>query len=133
MHGIKIAKKAPPISHLMFADGSIIFTKANQEEIHHIYRLLNIYKESGNKVDQEKSSYILPPSLTSSQRKALAHTLKLREMPNGVLYLDVPLTWRRETNKWTSNTIEKIVSKIKNRQTNNISQAGKPAKNRQTA
>lgn len=120
MHGIKIAKIAPPISHRMFAVDSIVFTKANQEEIHHIYRLLNICKESGKKVDQEKSSYILPPSLTSSQRKALVHTLKLREMPNGSLYLEVPLTWRRKTIKWTINTMEKIVSKIKNWQTNNI-------------
>lgn len=120
MHGIKIAKIAPAISHRMFAVDSIVFTKANQEEIRHIYRLLNICKESGKKVDQEKSSYILPPSLTSSQRKALVHTLKLREMPNGSLYLEVPLTWRRKTIKWTINTMEKIVSKIKNWQTNNI-------------
>lgn len=71
IHGIKIAQKISPISHLMFLDNTIIFTKANQKEIHHIYRLLNIYeKESGQKVNLEKSSCIMPTFLTSSQRKA---------------------------------------------------------------
>lgn len=45
-------------------------------------------------------------------------------MPNGALYLRVPLTWGIETIKWTNNSVEKIISKLNNWQTN-ISQPGR--------
>ncbi|GAU51235.1 hypothetical protein TSUD_412370 [Trifolium subterraneum] len=39
IHGIKIARKAPQISHLFFADDSLLFARANLEEADSIFKM----------------------------------------------------------------------------------------------
>jgi hypothetical protein len=43
MRGIKIGRNCPPITHLHFADGLIIFAKANSSEATIIKGCLNTY------------------------------------------------------------------------------------------
>lgn len=57
VHGISIAKRAPEISHLLFADDSFIFFKANTEESLRLKQLLDDYAAaSGQIINFEKSS-----------------------------------------------------------------------------
>ena len=43
LHGIKIARNAPEISHLLFADDSIFFTRATRQEIEQLMSVLSLY------------------------------------------------------------------------------------------
>lgn len=57
LHGIKVARSAPSISHLLFADDSFIFFRANQQEHNTIKNCLIKYESgSGQKVNMSKSS-----------------------------------------------------------------------------
>jgi hypothetical protein len=57
IHGIKIARWSPSISHLLFADNVMIFSKANREEATVILRSLNIYAQwSGQRINFSKSA-----------------------------------------------------------------------------
>lgn len=40
IHGLKIRKKVDAISHLFFADDSLLFTRANEEEVEKILEIL---------------------------------------------------------------------------------------------
>ena len=42
--GMKVAKACPPISHLLFADNSLLFCQARKEECQTILRILKEYE-----------------------------------------------------------------------------------------
>ncbi|CAL1397365.1 unnamed protein product [Linum trigynum] len=57
LHGLKINRFCPPISHLLFADDSYIFLRASSTECHHLLQLLHEYQQaSGQKVNLQKST-----------------------------------------------------------------------------
>ncbi|MCH93433.1 putative ribonuclease H protein, partial [Trifolium medium] len=59
IHGVKIAPGAPEITHLFFADDSLMFCRANQEETTQMHSILTQYQHaSGQLVNYHKSELI---------------------------------------------------------------------------
>ena len=59
-HGVSIYRRAPSITHLLFANDSLLFYQANQEEVQVIMDTLQLYaKASGQCINMEKSSIYL--------------------------------------------------------------------------
>ncbi|XP_071920756.1 uncharacterized protein [Coffea arabica] len=57
MAGMKRSRHGPSITHLFFADDSLIFCKANSQEAKELKRILEVYEqESGQMVNLDKSS-----------------------------------------------------------------------------
>ena len=57
IHGCKVVRSIPIISHLFFADDSFFFFKANMQECQHIKECFSIYeKASGQLINFQKSS-----------------------------------------------------------------------------
>ena len=57
LSGLKIARKAPRLSHLFFADDSLIFCRTSVLEAEQLRRILEVYrKTSGQLINIEKSS-----------------------------------------------------------------------------
>ena len=57
LHGVTICRRAPSILHLLFADDSLVFCRANREEVHMIMEILHLYASaSGQCINLEKSS-----------------------------------------------------------------------------
>ena len=53
--GVKIAHGAPEVTHLFFADDSLLFCRAKNEEITHIKNLIATYQNaSGQLVNANK-------------------------------------------------------------------------------
>lgn len=44
IHGVKIARGVPAISHMLFADDSLFFLRANEGEADAISEILNTYE-----------------------------------------------------------------------------------------
>lgn len=67
LHGIKIFKRAPIISHLLFCDDGFLFFRANEKEVLVMMSILEDYeKASGHAVNLSKSElffnrYVLDP------------------------------------------------------------------------
>ncbi|KAG5557825.1 hypothetical protein RHGRI_007910 [Rhododendron griersonianum] len=57
IHGVKICSDGPPISHLLFADDTVVFCKARRSELQVVDSILKDYRNaSGQLINFQKSS-----------------------------------------------------------------------------
>lgn len=86
--GLKVARTAPSITYLMFADGLLIFSKASLSELGNLLDIPKQYELiSGQIINLQKSSCHLPASLSNSSRSSILQFLKMSTMRNGGRYL----------------------------------------------
>ncbi|XP_060965400.1 uncharacterized protein LOC133034350 [Cannabis sativa] len=69
IHGCKVARRAPMISHMLFDDDSYVFCRANTWEADSIMELLHLYElASGQIVNIEKSSIFFSSNIETTMR-----------------------------------------------------------------
>lgn len=57
IHGFQASRSGPPISHLLFADDSLLFCKATEEEAINISKILKTYQKApGQEINYTKSA-----------------------------------------------------------------------------
>ena len=57
IHGVAICRNSPKVSHLFFANGSVLFCHVNEDECQKILDILDIYERgSGQKVNHDKTN-----------------------------------------------------------------------------
>ena len=57
LKGIAISRRAPSITHMLFADDSMVFCRDTREEYDRVVKLLEDYEgDSGQKLNKEKTS-----------------------------------------------------------------------------
>lgn len=78
--GIKVARGAPSITHMLFADDSYIFCKADTEEAARVMGLLGMFeKASGQKINVQKSSVFFSRNVGNSSKNAVCEILRFSE------------------------------------------------------
>ena len=93
LHGVSICSRAPTISHLLFVDNSILFCRANQEEVQVVTEVLQTYTDaSGQCINFEKSSVYFSSNITREQRDNMKMVLGVREVDRFDTYLGL-LLW----------------------------------------
>ncbi|XP_019184795.1 PREDICTED: uncharacterized protein LOC109179754 [Ipomoea nil] len=99
LHGIRVARGAPPISHLLFADDCFLFLRANSEETQCMKYVLDTYSTaSGQCINYEKSMVCFSANVTLTARNAVTHILGVTEGDTAGKYLGLPsLVGRRKT------------------------------------
>ena len=91
LHGVSICRRAPSISHLLFADDSLLFCRANQEEVQVIFEVLQTYAAlSGQCINCEKSSVYFSNNTRSEQSDKIKMALGIREVEQFESYLGLP-------------------------------------------
>lgn len=76
LHGISIAKGAPPISHLLFMDDCYMFFRANRDEARIMKDVLDRYERlSGQAVNYNKSSVVFIPNTSTPDREDVCQAL----------------------------------------------------------
>ena len=89
--GIKVARACPSISHLLFADDSLFFCKAQKEKCHTILRILKEYeKASGQLINFDKSSIQFGHKIEESVRQELRDVLGIQNLGGMGTYLGLP-------------------------------------------
>ncbi|XP_019189009.1 PREDICTED: uncharacterized protein LOC109183383 [Ipomoea nil] len=73
IHGIRVARTAPPVSHLFFADDSMLLFKATAGEAQKVQECLSLYNRvSGQAVNYAKSSIMFSANTVSGIREQVA-------------------------------------------------------------
>ncbi|XP_010690686.1 uncharacterized protein LOC104904188 [Beta vulgaris subsp. vulgaris] len=91
IHGVKVSRSGPRISHLFFADDSLLFTRASIQECTVIVDILNKYElASGQKINYEKSEVSFSRGVSIKQREDLTNVLNMRQVENHEKYPGIP-------------------------------------------
>lgn len=88
LHGVKVARGYSPISHLLFADDSLIFYWANLNGWQAIQYMLNHYKQAfGQCINRHKSSIFFSTNTTRATQNTLLQSTMETECTNLEKYL----------------------------------------------
>lgn len=91
LHGIQIGRHCPSISHLFFADDSVLFWEAFASGCHAIDNILRKYEgASGQMVNKDKSSLFFSPNTPDDVKKGISEFLHVRIELQGGKYLGLP-------------------------------------------
>ncbi|KAL8088671.1 hypothetical protein AgCh_038446 [Apium graveolens] len=91
IQGVKVCRQAPSITHMLFADDSYLFCKANGTEVEYILRLLKVFeKASGQKVNLSKSVVFFSSNIDVNSRSQLCYRLNMVEVCTDSTYLGLP-------------------------------------------
>ncbi|KAL9226062.1 hypothetical protein vseg_001914 [Gypsophila vaccaria] len=126
IHGVRVANRAPIVSHLFFADDSIIFTKATAEEMQTVKSILMTYeKASGQAINLSKTTVSFSKCVPQTKRVDLAGILGVCVVEKQDKYLGLP-TWVGRSKKPVSDVIrEKLWRKLQRWKGLFLSKAGR--------
>ncbi|CAA7048872.1 unnamed protein product [Microthlaspi erraticum] len=89
--GLKIARNCPSISHLLFADDSLFFCKADVLQCAELIRIIKCYgKASGQELNVSKSSVFFGSKVPPDTRRSLKLALGISKEGGMGMYLGLP-------------------------------------------
>ena len=90
--GVKISRGAPVITHLFFADDSLVFCKASKQEAEKLIMILKEYEEAtGQLINLEKSSVFFSKNTMPDVRDEVCQALgSIKQVEQGK-YLGLPM------------------------------------------
>ncbi|MCH81570.1 hypothetical protein A2U01_0002360, partial [Trifolium medium] len=126
IQGVKIAPRAPEITHLFFADDSLMFCRANEEEIRQMHLLITTYQQaSGQLVNYTKSELIFSKKVTQNIKLAIHNILPMAIVDYYSKYLGQPTFIGRSKNQVFNFIQDKVWKKLKGWKEKNLSFAGR--------
>ncbi|BFG35167.1 hypothetical protein CerSpe_214410 [Prunus speciosa] len=112
VQGIKFREDGPTLSHLFFADDSLLFLKVTEENCAAIERILKSYcQASGQVVNFEKSSIYFSPNTPQQLREKVGNILHVCTTDNPGKYLGLPTMWGRSKREALNFVKERILRK----------------------
>ena len=126
LHGVSICQSAPSISHLLFADDSLVFCQAKQEEVQMTSDVLDLYAmASGQCINFEKSYVYFSSNTSRVQKDSIKNVLRVREVEKFESYLGLPTLIGRSKYQAFSFLKERVWKKIQGWKGKLLSKAGK--------
>ena len=91
IRGISVCRGAPQISHLFFADDSIVFCRENVEEGRRILKVLEDYEgESGQKLNKDKTSLFFSKNTKREVQEQIKQIFGAQIIQHHEKYLGLP-------------------------------------------
>ncbi|CAN1794473.1 Putative ribonuclease H protein At1g65750 [Linum perenne] len=91
MHGVRVCRGAPAVTHLLFADDSFFFFRAEVEEARRVKEIFQKYgKASGQLINFSKSGIFFSKSTADALQKAVKSILGVSEPFDRGKYLGMP-------------------------------------------
>ena len=91
LNGISICRGSAKISHLFFADDSLLFYKANGVECNKLKEILRTYEStSGQKINTDKSSIFFSPNASQECKDEILSILGPMNDTSHTKYLGLP-------------------------------------------
>ncbi|WOG86655.1 hypothetical protein DCAR_0205872 [Daucus carota subsp. sativus] len=126
IHGLSVARGAPSVSHLLFADDCYLFFKATAAEALTVKNLLLRYENlSGQAVNFRKSSVVFSPNTTTPTRTQVCDVLQVKEISTPGKYLGLPMHIGRRKHNAFKFLSDRVSQKLQGWGTKSISKGGK--------
>ncbi|KAI0493884.1 hypothetical protein KFK09_024010 [Dendrobium nobile] len=110
--GIKLCLEGPRISHLLYADDVIMFSKANKKEVLGVKRILHKFCEwTGQKINYSKSLIMFGKHVESRRKRCLSRIMGFKYVKE-FLYLGVKMALRRMKKEDFQFIIDKAFKKL---------------------
>nr|XP_027071881.1 uncharacterized protein LOC113696703 [Coffea arabica] len=126
MNGIKISRQGPSVTHLFFADDSLIFCRANSQEAKELRRILELYEqESGQVVNLDKSSVFFSKNVTEATKEGVCAELGSIQPVSQGKYLGLPMVITRTKKQLFGYIKDNIKRRMQSWKNKLLSSAGK--------
>lgn len=126
LHGARVTRLAPRISHLFFADDCIIFGKAIMSEIATIKDVVSKFcRASGQRVNFDKSEISFSKGLAANLREHLGAMCGVSVVTKHTTYLGLPANIGRSKKDIFNFIIDRVEKKLKCWKARSLSQAGR--------
>ncbi|KAK9195743.1 hypothetical protein WN943_003868 [Citrus x changshan-huyou] len=126
IHGVRIARGAPSVSHLFLADDSFLFFRANDNEANLIKHLLAVYgRASGQVVNFSKSSISFSANVVESVSREICAILEVNSTANHGAYLGLPSAIGRKKKEVFKYIRDKLWQRLQGWSTRMLLRAGK--------
>lgn len=126
IHGCTIARGAPSISHLLFADDCYLFFRASEMEACTMKSILQRYEMiSGQAVNFRKSNITFSPNTGVEDRLKVCASLEVQEINNPGKYLGMPMSVGRNKGEVFSFLIDRVGQKVQGWSNVTLSKGGK--------
>ena len=124
--GMKICRGGPAITHLLFADDVIIFSKADPEEAATLMNILKQYgRGSGQMLNLDKSSVFFSKNISQQQQREVCRNFGNIQRVHQGKYLGLPMVITRSKRQVFSFIKEKCEKKMHHWKNKHLSAAGK--------
>ncbi|KAL9689840.1 hypothetical protein QQ045_010231 [Rhodiola kirilowii] len=124
--GIKICRRAPVVSHLLFADDSLLFLKLSYASLRWVREILLILeKASGLRVNLDKSEIMVSRNAQPDLIHHIHQILGVKIVTNHAKYLGLPTVQFRNSAQMFQGLLDKLWTKTKSWKALTLSQGGK--------
>ena len=126
IHGISICRGSPRVSHLFFADDSIIFCNATTSDCQALLYLLNVYEDaSGQKVNSNKTALFFSHNTTQDSRDIILHLFGTTAITQFEKYLGLPPVIGRAKKRAFNDLKDRVGRRLQGWKEKLLSQAGR--------
>jgi len=126
IHGVKICRRAPSMSHLLFADDCFIFRRANAQEANQLLNILHVYQDAfGQEINLAKFEVLISRNISQDRQVSLASILGVRHALGTGKYLGMLSIIGRSKKATFSFIKDRVWRKINSWNGRALSRAGK--------
>uniref|UniRef100_A0A803PTE2 Reverse transcriptase n=1 Tax=Cannabis sativa TaxID=3483 RepID=A0A803PTE2_CANSA len=126
IQGISISRSAPVVSHLMFADDTILFARANVRVATNILDCIHKYESwSGQKCSLGKSSVLFSSNMGSTHKNNILDILNVKECDGQEKHLGNPFVFKRKKREDYLYLKQKVLKRIEGWKTKLLSFTGR--------
>jgi len=126
IRGMRICPNGPSISHLLFADDSLLLIRANKENALHLRAILQTYESvSGQTINKEKSVVLFSRNTSDRDRRDVKETLQIATEATNDRYLGLPVNVGNNRAKTFEYLKDRIWQRIQGWKEKMLSRAGK--------
>ena len=91
IRGVSLCRNGPRVSHLFFANDSVLFCRAKEEECQNILDLLSVYERgSGQKINRDKTNIFFSTNTQPDMQTRIQNILGVPAIRQYEKYLGLP-------------------------------------------
>ena len=126
LRGVSLCRNGPKLTHLLFADDSLIFCRADQRDCHHLLAILSAYERAtGQQINRAKTSLFFSKSTPQHVQEAIKDSIGFQVVHQYEKYLGLLALVGRNKKESFDNIKQKVWKKLQGWEGQLLSQAGR--------